>query len=95
MLRDLSERTRVEFNLDELPNHAEKFGFIMGVQKRIFRDQDPANIKASELVGELHDTLKAAGYRGHPLEQYLVRIVFCLFRRRHWNLRPRYLPGAH
>ena len=79
MLRDLGERTKDEFSLDELPNHVEKFGFILGVQKRIFRDQDPANIKASELVGELHDTLKASGYRGHPLELYLVRIVFCLF----------------
>ena len=78
-LRDLSERNRDEFNLDELPNHIEKFGFIMGVQRRIFRDQDPANIQASELVGELHDALKASGYRGHSLEQYLVRIVFCLF----------------
>ena len=59
--------------------YEEHFGFILGVQKRAFRDQDPANIKAAELVGRLHDKLDAAGYRGHDLERFLVRIVFCLF----------------
>ena len=57
----------------------EAFGFILGVQKRAFRDQDPVNIQASELVGRLHDALAEAGYRGHDLERFLVRIVFCLF----------------
>ena len=49
------------------------------MQRRTFRDQDPANIAAAELVGRLHDALDAAGYRGHDLERFLVRIVFCLF----------------
>ena len=78
-LHDLDERTEVRFSLKELPAHVEHFGFILGVQKRTFRDQDPANIKAAELVGLLHDALHAANYRGHDLEQFLVRIVFCLF----------------
>ncbi len=78
-LHDLDERTEVRFGLKDLPAHVEHFGFILGVQKRTFRDQDPANIKAAELVGRLHDKLDAAGYRGHDLERFLVRIVFCLF----------------
>ena len=78
-LHDLDERERVEFALAELPAHVEAFGFILGVQRRAFRDQDPANIEAAELVGRLHDALDAAGYRGHDLERFLVRIVFCLF----------------
>ena len=78
-LRDLDERETVAFPLDELPSHVEAFGFILGVQRRTFRDQDPVNIRAAELVGRLHDALKAAGYRGHDLERFLVRIVFCLF----------------
>ena len=57
----------------------EKFGFILGVQKRSFKDQDPVNIEAAELVGKLHDALEASGYTGHDLERFLVRIVFCLF----------------
>ena len=67
------------YPLSDLPANVEAFGFILGVQPRVFRDQDPANIKASELVGRLHDRLNAAGYRGHDLERFLVRIVFCLF----------------
>ena len=78
-LHDLAERQKLTFPLADLPDHVEEFGFILGVQRRTFRDQDPANIEAAELVGHLHDALEAAGYRGHDLERFLVRIVFCLF----------------
>jgi hypothetical protein len=30
-------------------------------------------------MGKLHDALKDAGYAGHELEKYLVRLLFCLF----------------
>ena len=78
-LYDLDEDESVAFALADLPQHVEKFGFISGVQKRTFRDQDPVNIKASERVGDLHDALAASGYTGQDLEQFLVRIVFCFF----------------
>ena len=78
-LHDLDERRKVAFTLAELPDQVERFGFILGIQRRTFRDQDPANIKAAELVGRLHDALEAAGYRGYDLECFLVRTVFCLF----------------
>ena len=78
-LRDLDERETTAFPLSDLSGHVEVFGFVLGVQRRTFRDQDPANIKAAELVGRLHDALHEAGYRGHDLERFLVRIVFCLF----------------
>ena len=78
-LHDLDERESVTFQLKNLPEYVEYFGFILGVQRRTFRDQDPANIEAAELVGRLHDALDNAGFRGHDLERFLVRIVFCLF----------------
>ena len=78
-LHDLDERDTIRFNLAELPQHVEDFGFIMGVQRRAYQDQDPASVKASELVGRFHDTLAATGYPEHDLERFLVRIVFCLF----------------
>ena len=78
-LHDLDDRETLVFPLADLPSHVEAFGFILGVQRRTFRDQDPVNIKAAELVGRLHDALDAAGYRGHALERFLVRTVFCLF----------------
>ena len=78
-LHDLDEREVVAFPLADLPAHVESFGFILGVQRRAFRDQDPANIQAAELVGRLHDALADAGHRGHDLERFLVRLVFCMF----------------
>ena len=78
-LRDLDERNRTFFALADLPQHVEKFGFILGIQKRTFKDQDPVNIQASELMGDLHDALEQSGYTGHDLERFLVRTVFCLF----------------
>src|SRR5665647_1450740 len=53
-LYDLEEGAEVKFKLKDLPKHVEHFGFILGVEKRTFHDQDPVNIKASELMGKLH-----------------------------------------
>ena len=78
-LYDLNERRKITFSLEDLPDYVEAFGFILGREHRPFRDQDPANIKAAELVGRLHDGLAEAGYHGYDLGRFLVRIVFCLF----------------
>jgi hypothetical protein len=78
-LYDLEEDKNIEFKLNDLVNNVQHFGYILGYQKKIFKEQDPANIKAAELMGKLHDRLEEIGYTGHPLEVYLVRILFCLF----------------
>lgn len=78
-LHDLEEGDSIAFSLPELPKHVEKFGFILGIEKRTFHDQDPVNIAASELMGKLHDALLASGYKGKDLERLLVRLLFCLF----------------
>ena len=78
-LYDLEEDKNIEFKLNEFINNVQHFGAIIGYQKKIYKEQDPANIKAAELMGKLHDRLKEIGYTGHPLEVYLVRILFCLF----------------
>ena len=78
-LHDLQEREVAAFRLHQLPHNVEKFSFILGVASRTFRDQDPANIEAAELVGRLHDMLRDGGYPRHDLERFLVRVVFCLF----------------
>jgi len=78
-LYDLEEDRTIEFKLNELVNNVQHFGYILGYQKKIYKEQDPANIKAAELMGKLHDRLEEIGYTSHPLEVYLVRILFCLF----------------
>ncbi len=75
--RDTGEESK--FTLADLPQNIEKFGFIMGVEKRTFRDQDPVNIEAAELMGKLHDALTYSKFTGHELEVFLTRLVFCMF----------------
>ena len=78
-LHDLDERETVAFPLKDLHAHVEAFGFILGLERRTFRDQDPVNVEASAVMGRLHDALEESGYGGHDLELFLVRTVFCLF----------------
>ena len=78
-LHDLDEGTTHEFPIADLHKNVRHFGFIAGYQTRSFGAEDPVNIKAAEKLGKLHDLLKASGYAGHPLEIFLVRILFCLF----------------
>jgi hypothetical protein len=78
-LHDLKNDTVSEFKLEDLYKNIKLFGFIAGYQTQVIKPQDPINIKAAERMGKLHDALKAVGYEGHPLEVYLVRLLFCLF----------------
>lgn len=78
-LKDLETKEIYAFALTDFLEHIHLFGFIAGYQKRTYKEQDPVNIKAAELMGKLHDRLKEIGYTGHDLEVYLVRLLFCLF----------------
>jgi type I restriction-modification system DNA methylase subunit len=78
-LYDLDTNITTEFILKDFINQVHLFGFIAGYEKRTYKDEDPVNIQAAELMGKLHDKLEAVGYRGHDLEVYLVRLLFCLF----------------
>ncbi|MDT7605422.1 MAG: hypothetical protein QOF61_3419, partial [Acidobacteriota bacterium] len=78
-LFDLDAKEEHAFKLEELPDRIHLFGFISGYTKRTYKDQDPVNIAVAEKMGELHDALLASGYKGHKLEVFLVRLVYCLF----------------
>ncbi len=78
-LYDLEDNIEIEFKLNELVNNVQHFGYLLGYQRKVYKAEDPANIEAAELMGKLHDRLKEIGYTGHPLEVYLVRLLFCLF----------------
>jgi hypothetical protein len=79
MLYDLEDNSRLNFKLQELVQNVQHFSYLLGYQKKIYKEQDPANNAAAELMGKLHDRLKEIGYTDHPLEVYLVRLLFCLF----------------
>ena len=76
---DLDNKKQDEFSLKEFSKKIHIFGFISGYEKRTYKEEDPVNIEAAQVMGKLHDQLKAIGYEGHDLEVYLVRLLFCLF----------------
>ena len=73
------QRASHEFPLAEFHRHIHEFAFIPGYKQHKFAEQDPINIEAAEILGELHDALEAGGYEGDHLERFLVRVLFCLF----------------
>jgi hypothetical protein len=76
--KDYETGVETRFKLADLHKHVEAFAFILGRQ-RTFETQAGVTIKAAELMGLLHDALEAANYKGHDLEQLLVRLLFCMF----------------
>ncbi len=69
-----------EFALKDLRRYVTLFGYMIGADDGgEIREQDPVNRKAAEQMARLHDAMKSVGYTGHPLEVYLVRLLFCLF----------------
>ena len=77
-LLDLETGTELKFHLKDLHKHITAFDFMLG-RRVTFENQAGVTIKAAELMGKLHDAMEEAGYTGHDLEQFLVRILFCLF----------------
>src|SRR5574340_1049474 len=78
-LPDTSRVATVEFPLAEFHRNIHEFAFIPGYKQHRFEDQDPINLRAGGIMGDLHDALEAGGYKGHELERLLVRVLFCLF----------------
>ena len=68
-----------EFNLADLYKNIRPFAFIAGYKQQKLDPEDPANLDAAKIMADVHDALKAGGYTGHELRQFLVRILFCLF----------------
>ncbi len=78
-LYDLDENTEYHFPLNELHKNIEIFAFIAGYVKKAYKEEEPTNRAAAELMGKLHDKLLENGYEGHELELYLTRLLFCMF----------------
>lgn len=68
-----------EIALTDFHKYIHAFAFIPGYKQHVYEAQDPINLKAVNILGNLHDTLEAGGYKGHDLERFLVRVLFCLF----------------
>ena len=80
-LEDPSGNGAVTFPLEDLPNEAERLGFLAGYQKRVFGSdqQAAASVRAAQLMASLYDELEKSGYDEHQASIFLVRTLFALF----------------
>ena len=68
-----------DFATIELPKNIDALMFLAGGIASEPKEEQAIDIRAVELLGDLHDALEDGGYEGHKLEQFLVRCLFCLF----------------
>jgi hypothetical protein len=79
-LHDLDDNAESHiFPLADLYKHVRHFAFIAGYKQHRPDPEDPANIRATELMAGLHDALADGGYTGHDLRLFLTRLLFCFF----------------
>jgi hypothetical protein len=78
-LKDLAEATELRFELQDLPQHVSHFAFILGQQSARILANDPINDRAVQKLSRLHTALRRDGYKRHPLQLLLVRLLFCMF----------------
>ncbi len=68
-----------EITIEELSKNIQTFNFIYSDGIKTTLKQEELNIKASEIIAQLHDVLEKDNYTGHYLEVFLIRIIFCLY----------------
>ncbi len=78
-LIDLYTGRRTEIYLEELTSNLQLFSFIYEPEKKKHLPQKELDIKASELMGKLYESLENDGYTGYDLELLLVRLLFCVY----------------
>ncbi len=78
-VRNLETAEDLDFPLQDFADRIELFTYLAGYRPRWFEEQDEVNVKAAELMGQLHDRLAASGYPRHELRVLLVRLLFLLF----------------
>jgi type I restriction-modification system DNA methylase subunit len=77
---DVLANTSIEFALSDLPEHLHRFEAILGLYtKGITHKEISADTHAARLMAELYISFENAGYEGHEVSVFLVRILFLLF----------------
>lgn len=79
ILHDLINSKEYEIQILDLPHNLNLFKPIFYPEIEYGGDDIELNLKASELMADLHDSLKETNYIGHDLEVFIIRILFCLF----------------
>jgi hypothetical protein len=69
----------IEFPTAEFAREFERFTNIVGYSKPDPTVEIEANVKASELMGQLYDAAESAGYQDHQANVLLTRLLFLMF----------------
>ncbi len=69
----------VEFTLEELPKRISSLVFLADEEVRVYKPEEPIDVKAVRAIGRLHSALKTSNYKAEHLSPLLTRIVFCCF----------------
>lgn len=79
--QNLRDRTSGEFRLEELSSNLDLFWWLAGhaAPHERFETEEDVNLAATELLRELHDQLQKTNYPAADLQEWLTRILFCLF----------------
>jgi len=71
--------TEEEFPLKEFPKRIRQFAFIAGYEARVYKEEDPVNIKAVRAIARLYEALRFNNYPPDAIDKLLTRLVFCFF----------------
>lgn len=79
--KNLDNGDEGSFPLADLGKNLHLFWWMAGhgVPHESFADEEAANLKATALLGDLHEGIKATGYDEHALREWMTRILFCVF----------------
>lgn len=79
IVHNLESGSRAEFSIDDLSKELGVFAPVLDREAHRHVTEEEVNLKATELLADLHDALKDSGYIGHELRVLLVRLVFIMF----------------
>jgi len=70
---------REEFKIHELPQKIRLFSFVPGFRARVYREENPINVRAVRAIGKLYEAVKETNYTTSAIDKLLTRLVFCFF----------------
>lgn len=81
---DFKAKELLDTAIDELPNQYGFFLPLAGYEKAVMHSEHPADIRASEKMGQLFDLIKAQNDLSNPedvhaLNVFLTRLLFCFY----------------
>lgn len=74
-----NDAARTTFTLDQLPAYVYSLGFLVGKETLRARPLASLNQEAAEHISRIYTSLLEARYPEASLEQFITRLVFCLF----------------